>query len=65
MLDPASVSVPGGKGVGHPREQGGGPSEEDGWRLWGEGEPHHHSVHCGRRGSQQVRPPVMELSYSD
>ena len=49
------VSGPGGEGVGRPCEQGGGPGEEAGRRLRGEGDPHHRVVHGGRRGSKQVR----------
>lgn len=51
-----SPSGPGGQGLGGPQQQGGGPGQEDGRGLWGEGEPEHCPVHRGRRGGKQVRP---------
>lgn len=58
----ASLSEPGGEGLGRPKQQGGGPNQEDGWRLWREGEPEHHTDHRGRRGSSQVRLRVAECN---
>lgn len=49
------MSEPGGKGLGHPKQPGSGPGQEDGWRLWREGESEHYSVHRGCRGSKQVQ----------